>query len=359
VLLYHLVTGDYPVHAQTIDELREAHARREHRWLSELRPDLPVGFMQVVEKAIAIDVDERYANASELLAALSGLKIGPHPWLWRVAKPLLALAGALGGMFLLGVMTSIHLDITLQRAGFTSEGVWDWLVWGRRTSFPPFVILVMVAVPVSLLAVLRRVLLASSARLRTVDVRIRRGLVHRLRLDEAPVLSAYALLISAGALLLAFWYFTPLIVALLSFVATSPVEDLVLLSPAHVTYHNSYRGVFSGVVILSVALWYPVLKLIRKGQSVHWGLIAAGTVVVFAALVLLHFPYRLLYFNKTFEAVQWRDSRCYSIGERTDDLLLFCAELSPRNRIVKKTDQALVHLNVRESIFSQFGRKAE
>ena len=69
VLLYHLVTGDYPVNAHTIDELREAHARRDHRWLSELRPDLPMGFMQIVEKAIAIDVDERYANASELLAA--------------------------------------------------------------------------------------------------------------------------------------------------------------------------------------------------------------------------------------------------------------------------------------------------
>jgi serine/threonine protein kinase len=35
VLLYYLVTGEYPVNARTIDELREAHARREHRWLSE------------------------------------------------------------------------------------------------------------------------------------------------------------------------------------------------------------------------------------------------------------------------------------------------------------------------------------
>jgi RIO-like serine/threonine protein kinase len=359
VLLYHLVTGDYPVNAHTIDELREAHARRDHRWLSELRPDLPVGFMQIVEKAIALDVDERYANASELLAALSGLKIGPHPWVWRVAKPLLAIAGALGGMFLLGVMTSMHFDITLQRSGFTREGVWDWLVWGRRTSFPPFVILVMVLIPASLLAGLRRLLLASSTSLRALDARVRREFLHRLRLDEAPILAAYALLVSASALVLACWYFQPLILALLAWIPSATVDDLALLSRAHVTYHNSYRGVFSGVVILSVALWYPVLKLIRKGQSVHWGLIAAGTVVVFAALVLLHFPYRLLYSNKTFEAVQWRDSRCYAIGERTDDLLLFCAELSPRNRIVKKDDQALMHLNVTESIFSRFGRKAE
>jgi serine/threonine protein kinase len=67
VLLYYLVTGEYPVNARTIDELREAHARREHRWLSEVRPDLPVGFMQVVERAIALDPEDRFANASELL----------------------------------------------------------------------------------------------------------------------------------------------------------------------------------------------------------------------------------------------------------------------------------------------------
>src|SRR5688572_15558783 len=83
VLLYYLVSGEYPVNARTIDELREAHARREHHWLSEVRPDLPIGFMQVVEKAIALDPDERYTNASELLAALSGLKTTAHPLVAR------------------------------------------------------------------------------------------------------------------------------------------------------------------------------------------------------------------------------------------------------------------------------------
>ena len=41
---------------------------------ARLRPDLPVAFMQVVERAIALDPEERYANASELLAALSALQ---------------------------------------------------------------------------------------------------------------------------------------------------------------------------------------------------------------------------------------------------------------------------------------------
>ncbi len=68
VLLYHLVTGEYPVKASSVDELRDAHANRRHQWLSEVRPDLPVAFMQVVERAVALDAEERYANASELLA---------------------------------------------------------------------------------------------------------------------------------------------------------------------------------------------------------------------------------------------------------------------------------------------------
>ena len=79
VLLYHLVTGDYPVRADSVDELRDAHANRRHRWLSEVRPDLPVAFMQVVERAIALDPEERYANASELLAALAASRSGNAP----------------------------------------------------------------------------------------------------------------------------------------------------------------------------------------------------------------------------------------------------------------------------------------
>src|SRR6185503_7427951 len=86
VLLYYLVTGDYPVNARTIDELREAHARREHRWLSEVRPDLPVGFMQVVERAIALDPEDRFANAGELLAALGNIKSQTNPIVGRVLR---------------------------------------------------------------------------------------------------------------------------------------------------------------------------------------------------------------------------------------------------------------------------------
>ena len=103
----------------------------------------------------------------------------------------------------------------------------------------------------------------------------------------------------------------------------------MLLSPAHVTYVPT--EVFSGVASCLLRCGTSA-ETGRKGQTVHWGVFAGGIVVLFASVVLLHFRIGCYALNKTFEAVQWRDSRCYAIGERTGDLLLFCVELSPRNR---------------------------
>jgi hypothetical protein len=100
-----------------------------------------------------------------------------------------------------------------------------------------------------------------------------------------------------------------------------------------------------------------VVKLVRKGHSLHPGLATAGVVATCVAMALLHFPYRMLYFNALFpfEAATWNGSRCYIIGVRDDDRLLYCPELSPpRNRTVKGQDASLVPLGVRESPFSRY-----
>jgi serine/threonine protein kinase len=360
VLLYYLVTGEYPVNARSIDELRTAHANREHRWLSELRPDLPVGFMQVVERAIALDPEERYANASEFLAALSSLAMGSRSFLWRLAKPVLAFVSVIVGMTLLGAMTSAAFDIALERREFANRDVLDYLDWGRRTSLPPFFILLITLLAAGVLGVFRKILLVSSP-IRRLDASLRSHLqriAHALRLDDVAVLASWSLLLSAGVAFAAFWSYQPLIwAALVSKVSTATVEHFEVLAPASVAYHNQYRWVFSGVVIVSVAVWYPVVRLLRRGQSLHRGMFVSGGVVTCIALALLHFPYRQLYHNKSFEAVLLNDARCYTIGERGDDLLMFCPRLAPpRNRIVKKGDSALIYLGIRESIFSEFGR---
>jgi tetratricopeptide (TPR) repeat protein len=76
VLLFHLVTNDYPVRARSIDELRHAHARGLARSLHDLRPDLPRSFVRAVERALDPTPANRFASAGDMGAALAGVKAG-------------------------------------------------------------------------------------------------------------------------------------------------------------------------------------------------------------------------------------------------------------------------------------------
>ena len=80
VLLYHLVTNDYPVHGQTPAELIEAHKQGRVRHLRDVAPTLPAWFVRVIERAIAPNPRDRFRTAGEFEAALAGrtsLKVWP------------------------------------------------------------------------------------------------------------------------------------------------------------------------------------------------------------------------------------------------------------------------------------------
>jgi serine/threonine-protein kinase len=71
VLLYHLVTGEYPVQGSSLRELRENHRSGRRRPLVEARSDLPAAYVRVVDRATAPDPLLRYQSASELLQDLA------------------------------------------------------------------------------------------------------------------------------------------------------------------------------------------------------------------------------------------------------------------------------------------------
>lgn len=70
VLLYHLVTGSYPVDGATRQDVEQAHARGARQYLRDVRPDLPEEFVRIVERALASDPRERYQTAGQFEAAL-------------------------------------------------------------------------------------------------------------------------------------------------------------------------------------------------------------------------------------------------------------------------------------------------
>ena len=71
VLLYHVVTGSFPVRATTIQELHDGHHHGRPLRLRDARADLPTPFVRVVDRAIAADPEERYATAGAFEADLA------------------------------------------------------------------------------------------------------------------------------------------------------------------------------------------------------------------------------------------------------------------------------------------------
>ena len=71
VMLFYLLTKQYPVEGADFSELRAAHASGTRRTLLDVRPDLPEPLARVVETAISPSPEKRFATAGQMIAALS------------------------------------------------------------------------------------------------------------------------------------------------------------------------------------------------------------------------------------------------------------------------------------------------
>ncbi|MPZ20014.1 MAG: protein kinase [Luteitalea sp.] len=71
VLLFHLVTGHFPVEASSYDELCEKHEKGERTSLIDLRQDLPQTFVSALERAIEPEPEQRYRSAGAFQKALA------------------------------------------------------------------------------------------------------------------------------------------------------------------------------------------------------------------------------------------------------------------------------------------------
>jgi serine/threonine-protein kinase len=73
VLLFRLVTGGVPVDAPSASSLRLAHRRHPSRAITDLRSDLPLAYVRVVERALAAVPADRYSSAGALRMALAAM----------------------------------------------------------------------------------------------------------------------------------------------------------------------------------------------------------------------------------------------------------------------------------------------
>jgi serine/threonine protein kinase/tetratricopeptide (TPR) repeat protein len=107
ILLYHLVTGSYPIAGASLQDVMTAHRDKALIRLRDLRPELPTPFVQVVERATASDPAARYATAGAMEAALAeslspaAAGSAPKPRLKSLAMATLAVLAAAATWWLL------------------------------------------------------------------------------------------------------------------------------------------------------------------------------------------------------------------------------------------------------------------
>lgn len=70
VLLYYLLTGQFPVTAASLAEIIAAHEAGNRVYLRDLRPDLPRPLVKLIERATALDPMDRFGSAGEMERAL-------------------------------------------------------------------------------------------------------------------------------------------------------------------------------------------------------------------------------------------------------------------------------------------------
>ena len=362
VLLYHLVTGEYPVEGQTLDGIRAAHMQGRRRLLSERRPELPVTFVQVVDKALASDPTRRYASAAQFLEALVDITdAAKKVETVATASPLVRGATAVLAVLLvalaIGFILSLEFNHALGRSEFVRETPLTWLIWGLRSWIGTVITLLIYGLGASALLVLRQLTIKMSPRARSLEARgvsQAKRAAQRFALNDPTVVVCVAVLGAGLSLVGAFWYFSPLLATLLSDFSTAPREALELLSPdKRLSYHELYRKTLTGIMIVAGLAWYASWWLARRQRDALHIAIAAGAGAVFLlSLLYLSFPFRVIYQNK-FDAVRWDGADCYAIGERQEEVLLFCPSLQPpRNRVIKKGSPGLEYAGRVENIFT-------
>ncbi|NOT44726.1 MAG: serine/threonine protein kinase [Acidobacteria bacterium] len=359
VLLFHLLSGRFPVEADSLDDLRGAHAAGRRLGLEELQPTANPLLIRVIETMLDPDPAKRYRSAvaakAALLAAIAEQPARPAVFPWGVPVVGVLLTGAF--VLALGGVSTSAFNLVLGRTGdFARESVQSMFVLGCRALVAPLVYMGLAGAAAGV--GISAVRLASRLLARFVPRAWRPTRLTALLLGLEPVflldlLAAIGVLAVAGLVGLSWERLS----ALTASISTSPLEQVQTIPKAYDTeFFLQARSLEVFVLLYGFAAYGVFSRVGAAATRVPWRTgLAVAAVPVLAFLLLRGIPYRVLYQNQA-ERVDHAAERCYRIGERQDAVLLYCPDAQPpRNRVVAKGDPDLRPRGVIESIFAPPG----
>ena len=357
VLLYRLVTGEYPIEGQTPDELRAAHMQGQRRLLSERRPNLPAGFIDVVDRALAADPAKRFASAGALLEALRTLGVTARKTRVMVWAPALVLI-AFAAIVFLGFLTTAAFNLNVGRsAPFDNESPMVWLEMGLRSLLSPILyisIALLVASAVGFAVRVVSVFQPVGRALSEMDARVKR-FGRRINFDDPTVFAQAVASLGVIALALIIWRFSNVILAFTTFsISDAPAERLMTLRlDENRVDPSNYRRALDVLALCLGAALFRIRRLTAARQRAAWSAAAlpvAGLLVL--TVLLIEVPFRLVW-RADAQKISFGDQRCYILGEHDAEALIYCPDKAPpRNRVVTLDDPAVRRLGIVENIFS-------
>jgi serine/threonine protein kinase len=382
VVLFEMVTGRRLFdRGQTPEHLFDTVSGRTAKASAVVGP-LPQGLDDVIERALSVDPRLRYQSAHELSrdvqVILKSLDTASLPLsvpsvavppvvrdsMSSVAGRWTYAAAAIGGIFTLlvlaGYTTSTVYNWSIGRTGdFDPEPLHMHFVWGFRSIVAPTVFAVLALIMLSALAAIGRIPAKAAGpltqRLLPAATTTRlRGWGTSMRNIPVTVTAPLLLVIQLLAIGWLWTRFGPVIESVGDLLRRSADADLSALNPDNLLQQRRYRQMFSLHVGIFAAAWLWLL-IIRARLFVRDArlVIAGGLALTLSAFLLMVAPYRLLVYSDA-ERVLMNGQRCYLVGQRGADGLLFCpAQPPPWSRIVRLDDPQLTRDGTQENMFKE------
>jgi hypothetical protein len=358
VLLFHLVTGRHPYEGASVEDIHDAHRTGRANRLLKLRPDLPVRFAKVVERALAIDPADRYATPGALQEALVAARTLRLTWKQRLYRSALFVVVVVGLMVLGGIISTTAFDLTFGRQPYATESLREWFVLGQRSLRMPIILSVFGALLVGATVALRNVLLPMSATVRGLNRRLATGctaLAERLALRDSSVCASWLVVLTAVGVAGIWIGFAELLHVIASDINTLPAEKLVLLSPPFLEYRTHYRMSLALVAAANITGWYALRRATAgRATALPGWVIGLEIAVLLLIYVLMQLPYRILNDHNKFPSTTVLGQTCFILGERPQDALLFCPDDIPRIRTRPASDGPLRRQAPGVSMFKTF-----
>jgi len=365
VVLFEMIAGRKPFAGV---DLQNATAAAAAARLDVAAPDTPAALVNVVTRALAIDVNARFQSAAEMGAALAAVQIDPVtgtalvpagaakvPLVTRVATAVAVAAAVAGILALFGMLTTRAFNISLQRpARFSNEGLDDYI----RLGFLANTLLLSIALLMTALYSGARFVIRAFGTVPWIaraaqSWRQRRAAFSSQFSLHDPIVLGQSLAAGAaiGLIAVVVWFY-PVILAFGQWVTWASPERLYPLSPDATGPRGAYR-ISVDILLLVVGLgMYRLVHLKNAQRSQVWTGAVPIVAVLLVIILFLHIvPHRLMFLNK-FERLDVNGERCYLIDELENDAFVFCTERKPpRNQVIRLDAPGVRRTGIFESMF--------